>query len=949
MPFANWEHPCSYIFVDKQTGEHEIVKEKIHPANFNEYEIISKVKRPGGACKMLKSNSPAVIQTVTPNEHLYAVIINGCDWRRYWNDISAMYCTLVDVYGYPEENIFVHYVGGSSSFGNDFNDDSNSDIDYNANKGTIERTFRNLSGEWTNDPNVPELGPNDQLFIFTDDHGGHDGSSYLCLPDYDLYPNELADYVEDINCASMVFVMEQCHSGGFESDITDVTNAACKHRVIHTACGEYESSWAEIWIGDAMYDEFVFYWTAAARGYYPDPTGAEPWETIDATGSFDFDSYFVSHPADYDPDDNSDGKVQMEEAFAYADDFDTWSPTGYYNRYYSYDENPITNNISGFQEDLLDLSGYSGTISNNQTVSGSFIVSGDLLVPSGVTLNISAGSKFYFINNGSELIVNGTLSAVGTSGNNITFDFTSPSANGIEFNNGSSGTLSYCTIENAYCGVDCNQSLPTITNCTISNNYTGIELYNIGVQTNNIGNNTIEDNQYYGINMTYSSPRNIYGNTIDDNGQAGIYCANYSTPYIYNNTITNNGAAGITFAVLSPGHLGDYSGSGGYNLITGNYWGVGCGYESDAIIGTTSAAGYNSIHDNTSYEVTGEYDSHVIAENNWWNRTPPTYPNYYYSGDFITSNGGTVDYIPALTSSPLGGLKITVSSGSVESDIELSKELGTDSFIDSELRDALNNLLEGKYEEANTKYIQRFNKETDQSKKKYILRRIADCYNLSGKKGFADFLNNEVRLGISKKDELYALTLALENMFLIGEKKYEQAVNNFEILKKDFSDNEAIVKPALYNLICLNYNQLNDANKAKEYYAELKAKYPDDELTIHSMILFGEIDGYVPREVVDKKEITGNKDEVLEYSLFDNYPNPFNPTTKISFSIPNSGHVTLKVFDILGREVIVLVNKVFEAGKYEVEFNASHLPSGVYISYLTTGNKTLTSKMLLLK
>jgi parallel beta-helix repeat protein len=339
---------------------------------------------------------------------------------------------------------------------------------------------------------------------------------------------------------------------------------------------------------------------------------------------------------------------------------------------------------------LLDLSGYSGTISNNQTVSGSFIVSGDLLVPSGVTLNISAGSKFYFINNGSELIVNGTLSAVGTSGNNITFDFTSPSANGIEFNNGSSGTLSYCTIENAYCGVDCNQSLPTITNCTISNNYTGIELYNIGVQTNNIGNNTIEDNQYYGINMTYSSPRNIYGNTIDDNGQAGIYCANYSTPYIYNNTITNNGAAGITFAVLSPGHLGDYSGSGGYNLITGNYWGVGCGYESDAIIGTTSAAGYNSIHDNTSYEVTGEYDSHVIAENNWWNRTPPTYPNYYYSGDFITSNGGTVDYIPALTSSPLGGLKITVSSGSVESDIELSKELGTDSFIDSELRDALN-------------------------------------------------------------------------------------------------------------------------------------------------------------------------------------------------------------------------------------------------------------------
>lgn len=81
----------------------------------------------------------------------------------------------------------------------------------------------------------------------------------------------------------------------------------------------------------------------------------------------------------------------------------------------------------------------------------------------------------------------------------------------------------------------------------------------------------------------------------------------------------------------------------------------------------------------------------------------------------------------------------------------------------------------------------------------------------------------------------------------------------------------------------------------------------------------------------------------------DNYPNPFNPTTKISFSIPNSSHVTLRIYDILGKEVAVLTNKAFSAGRYEFEFDASDLPSGTYIYRLITGSKTLTEKMLLVK
>ena len=85
------------------------------------------------------------------------------------------------------------------------------------------------------------------------------------------------------------------------------------------------------------------------------------------------------------------------------------------------------------------------------------------------------------------------------------------------------------------------------------------------------------------------------------------------------------------------------------------------------------------------------------------------------------------------------------------------------------------------------------------------------------------------------------------------------------------------------------------------------------------------------------------------FQLFQNFPNPFNPTTKIEFRIADFGFTNLRVFDILGREVATLVNEGKPAGGYEVEFNASRLSSGVYIYQLIAKNYISTRKMLLLK
>lgn len=85
------------------------------------------------------------------------------------------------------------------------------------------------------------------------------------------------------------------------------------------------------------------------------------------------------------------------------------------------------------------------------------------------------------------------------------------------------------------------------------------------------------------------------------------------------------------------------------------------------------------------------------------------------------------------------------------------------------------------------------------------------------------------------------------------------------------------------------------------------------------------------------------------FSLQQNYPNPFNPTTTISYSIKGDALVILKVFNLLGQEIVTLVNEAKPAGSYEVDFAASNLPSGIYFYSLTAGSFVKTMQMLLLK
>ncbi|MDI6803992.1 MAG: T9SS type A sorting domain-containing protein [Bacteroidota bacterium] len=118
-------------------------------------------------------------------------------------------------------------------------------------------------------------------------------------------------------------------------------------------------------------------------------------------------------------------------------------------------------------------------------------------------------------------------------------------------------------------------------------------------------------------------------------------------------------------------------------------------------------------------------------------------------------------------------------------------------------------------------------------------------------------------------------------------------------------------------------------------------------------ILLVEAQSAIPRPCELYK--AGKKDEEkfldlpTKFSLGQNYPNPFNPTTVINYSLPIDNYVTLKVYDVLGREVSMLVDEYKDAGYYEVEFNGSSLSSGVYFYKLTAGSYTAMKKLLITK
>ena len=130
--------------------------------------------------------------------------------------------------------------------------------------------------------------------------------------------------------------------------------------------------------------------------------------------------------------------------------------------------------------------------------------------------------------------------------------------------------------------------------------------------------------------------------------------------------------------------------------------------------------------------------------------------------------------------------------------------------------------------------------------------------------------------------------------------------------------------------------------KIESYNTYLTEKTMVDSVYMIGMKLNEEYIGSTYFQISSTKPAT-------DFKLEQNYPNPFNPTTKIEYSIPKNSLVTLKVYDMLGREVATLVNEEKSIGNYNVEFNGNGLSSGIYFYKFQAGDYTTVKKMILVK
>ncbi|MBI9071578.1 MAG: T9SS type A sorting domain-containing protein [Melioribacteraceae bacterium] len=178
----------------------------------------------------------------------------------------------------------------------------------------------------------------------------------------------------------------------------------------------------------------------------------------------------------------------------------------------------------------------------------------------------------------------------------------------------------------------------------------------------------------------------------------------------------------------------------------------------------------------------------------------------------------------------------------------------------------------------------------------------------------------------------------IEFVLQIVESKSNEVIG--DILNKNFDKNNKAEEKGNYRINVKNVG-------SKEVYLRLSLlSNVKGEVTLSNYYIDGE--GNFKKEDVEEI-ILDNSLAINNYQLFANYPNPFNPSTKIDYQLPKAGHVTLKIFNMLGQEVATLVDGVKEKGRYSVNFNAKHLASGTYIYTLQAGDYKVSKKMILLK
>ncbi|MHB1688202.1 MAG: T9SS type A sorting domain-containing protein [Ignavibacteriaceae bacterium] len=236
----------------------------------------------------------------------------------------------------------------------------------------------------------------------------------------------------------------------------------------------------------------------------------------------------------------------------------------------------------------------------------------------------------------------------------------------------------------------------------------------------------------------------------------------------------------------------------------------------------------------------------------------------------------------------------------------------------------------------------------DDKAARYHKQALVTLFNIFQASGDSSIINDLTKY-VSTKGDLGIEANELLASAYAGVGRVADAERTAEELKAAYPNSE-IEQRALITLASLSAFDPGYRAKSEAALNELIQKYNSSIDAGIIASLGGSVNSNLPKvsnQLAEKTQKTSDQDS-LKFEL-GNYPNPFNPTTIISYQLPKDGVVTIKVFDALGREVKTLVNEYKTHGKYSVSFDASKLASGVYFYQLRAGDFVSIKKMVLLK
>ncbi|MDR3666000.1 MAG: T9SS type A sorting domain-containing protein [Ignavibacteriaceae bacterium] len=600
-------------------------------------------------------------------------------------------------------------------------------------------------------------------------------------------------------------------------------------------------------------------------------------------------------------------------------------------------------------------SNYISGFLSSTTLSGNVAVTNDVVVPSGNTVTISVGTHIK-VKNYTSITIYGTLNCgYNSQQGDITFDlypnYESLEGDTIWFmvfygSSSSRSILQHASINHNYrtlclVGADVN-----ITNCNFLNSTEGIYIYDASPS---IINNTIYDPVENGIwcqsglwatNFSTISNNTIIKNPINANYHSGqgIWIEDLEFSSVGANIVKgfeNGILAGESATIYCLDYLG-YNPNRN-NLIIDNICGLNAELGSIIFAGSyiDNIGMNNSIHNNISSDMNCFEGSLIEAWDNYWGGSGPTnmsfdgtstiayYDEYLFSDPWDNQNLSAVK--PA--NNPKSVKHMNQSAGSVSNSND-SPSNGL--FLENQ----------GKIDDAISFYKGLI------SNDQYVRIALSQLVNIRFKYSRNELLNYlDSLLTIDQK--YYPLIKKLLGDISLKNNQFDDAMSSYDnVIKIDPSGYDGISArfEKLFAYLHFKKDQgtasaiLSDIKEinSKDEYVQMKIKSTEDLIKCSNGQAY-------------KKLISKDASIPQSYDLSQNYPNPFNPSTTIRYQIPKQGLVTLKVYDIIGREVTTLVNENKIEGFYTVKFNASKFPSGVYIYQLRVNDYVSSKKMILLK